>query len=85
MPDSPDTISIDGSTAPHGFTAWGRTYLGGGPMESFSNRTISPPVTGQPVTGQPVIQAPVIQSQINQSLVNQAPVNQSLVNQAPVI
>ena len=50
VPDSSDTISIDGSTAPHGFTARGRIHLGGSPMETFSNRAISPTVTGQPVT-----------------------------------
>ena len=54
VPDSSDTISIDGSTAPQSFTARGRTHLGDSPMESFSNRAISPPVTGQLVTSQPV-------------------------------
>ena len=54
VPDSSDTISIDGSTAPHAFTARGRTHLGGSPVEWFSKRAISPPVTGKPDTSQPV-------------------------------
>ena len=43
--DPSDTISIDRSTAPHSFTARGRIHLGGSPMETTSNRTISPPGT----------------------------------------
>ena len=56
--DPSDTNSIDGSTAPHGYTARGRTHLGGSPAESFLNRAISPPVTGPPVTGHPVTGKP---------------------------
>ena len=46
-----DTISLDGSTAPHGYTARGRTHLGGSTVETISNRAISTPVTRHPVTG----------------------------------
>ena len=45
VPDSSNTISIDGSIARHGFTSRGRTHLGGSLMESFSNWAISPPDT----------------------------------------
>ena len=94
--DSSDTISLDGKTILHGFTARGRTHLGGSQMETISNQAISPPVTGQPGTGQPVTghlftghlftghpgtSQPVTG---HWSLVNQALVNQSPVNQAPV-
>ena len=37
--DPSDTISLDGRTAPHGFTARGRTHLGGSQMET--NRPLS--------------------------------------------
>ena len=87
--DMSDSGTVDGSTAPHSYTARGRTHQGGSPADLESDRALSPPVTGHPVTGQPVNQSsgnlsPVIQSPVNQSPVNQAPVNQAPVNQAPV-
>ena len=57
--DPSDTISLDGSTAPHGFTARGRTHLGGSQMQTNSIQAISLPVTGHPGTGQPVNGQPV--------------------------
>ena len=62
MSDLSDHESVDGSTAPHSFTAWGRTHQGGSPGDQVSDRA-SPPVTcqaatGQPVTGQPVASQP---------------------------
>ena len=82
VPDLSDTISIDGSTALHGFTARGRTHLGGQPYgivfqqgnKSTSHRSTS---IGQPVTGQPVIQSSVNQ---HQSTRHRAPVIQIPVN-----
>ena len=53
MSDPSGTNSLDGSTTPHGFTARGRTPLGGGQLETNSYQAISPPVTGQPGTSQP--------------------------------
>ena len=51
--DMSDSGTVDGSTAPYSYTAWGRTHQGGSPA-------LSPPVTGHPVTGQPVTSHPVI-------------------------
>ena len=94
--DMSDNGTVDGSTAPHSFTARGRTHQGGSLADLESDRALSPPVTShqspvtsQPVTSQPVNQSPVIQSLGNlspfiQSPVNQSPVNQSPVNQSPV-
>ena len=59
VPDQSDTISLDGSTALHSFTARGRTHLSGRPMEMISNWAISPPGTSQPDTGHPVTCQPV--------------------------
>ena len=65
-----DTISLDGSTTQHGFTARGRTHLGGSQMETNSNQAISPPVTGHtPVNQSPVIYSQIIQAPVNQSSV----------------
>ena len=87
--DMSDNGTVDGSTAPHSFTARGRTHQGGSLADLESDRALSPPVTSHPVTSQPVIQSlgnlsPFIQSPVIQSPVNQSPVNQSPVNQAPV-
>ena len=97
--DMSDNGTVDGSTAPHSFTARGRTHQGGNLADLESDWALSPPVTGYPVTGQPVTSQPVtsqpvtqslgnlspfIQSPVIQSPVNQSPVNQSPVNQAPV-
>ena len=90
VPDSSDIISIDGSTAPHGLTARGRTHLGGSPMELFSNRAISPPVTNHRSTSHRSIshchQSSSYQTTRHQSPVNQAPVKTTCYNcQSPVI
>ena len=87
--DMSDNGTVDGSTAPHSFTARGRTHQGGSLADLESDRALSPPVTSPPVNQSPVIQSlgnlfPFIQSPVNQSPVNQSPVNQSPVNQAPV-
>ena len=94
--DMSDNGTVDGSTAPHSFTARGRTHQGGSLADLESDRALSPPVTSHqsPVNQSPVNQSPVIQSlgnlfpfiqwPVNQSPVNQSPVNQSPVNQAPV-
>ena len=94
--DMSDNGTVDGSTAPHSFTARGRTHQGGSLADLESDRALSPPFTSHqspvnqsPVNQSPVIQSlgnlfPFIQSPVNQSPVNQSPVNQSPVNQAPV-
>ena len=82
--DMSDNGTVDGSTAPHIYTAPGRTHQGGSPADLESDRALSPPVTGHPVTSQPVNQSPVIQSLGNLSPVIQSPINQSPVNQSPV-
>ena len=95
--DMSDNGTVDGSTAPHSFTARGRTHQGGSLADLESDRALSPPVTSHqsPVNQSPVNQSPVtqslgnlspfIQSPVIKSPVNQSPVNQSPVNQAPVI
>ena len=67
--DMSDSGTVDGSTAPHSYTARGRTHQGGSPADLESDRALSPPVTSH--------QPPVIQSPVNQSPVNQSPVTQS--------
>ena len=54
-----DSVTVDGSTAPHSYTARGRTHQGGSPADLESDWALSPPVTGHPVTGQPVTSHPV--------------------------
>ena len=96
--DMSDTGTVDGSTAPHSFTARGRTHQGGSLADRVWPGTKptshQSPVNQSPVNQSPVIQSlgnlspfiqsPVIQSPVNQSPVNQSPVSQSPVNQAPV-
>ena len=94
--DMSDNGTVDGSTAPHSFTARGRTHQGGSLADLESDRALSPPVTSHqsPVNQSPVNQSPVNQSPVIQSLGNlspfiqspviQSPVNQSPVNQSPV-
>ena len=94
--DMSDNGTVDGSTAPHSFTARGRTHQGGSLADLESDRVLSPPVTSHQSTSHqstshqsPVIQSlgnlsPFIQSLVIQSPVNQSPVNQSPVNQSPV-
>ena len=52
--DMSDNGTVDGSTAPHSFTARGRTHQGGSLADLESDRALSPPVTSQPVTSHPV-------------------------------
>ena len=40
-----DSGTVDGSTAPHSYTARGRTHQGGSPADLESDRALSPPVT----------------------------------------
>ena len=75
--DMSDSWTVDGSTAPHSYTARGRTHQGGSPADLESDRALSPPVTSH--------RSPVIQSLVNQSPVNQSPVTQSPGNLSPVI
>ena len=64
LSDPSDTTSLDGSTAPHGCTARGRTHQGGSPLDDDSSWALSPP-TGQPVTGQPGTVQPVTGHPVN--------------------
>ena len=72
--DMSDSGTVDGSTAPHSYTAWGRTHQGGSPADLESDRALSPPVTSHrssshrstshqstshPVTGQLISGHPV--------------------------
>ena len=94
--DMSDNGTVDGSTAPHSFTARGMTHQGGSLADLESDWALSPPVTSHqsPVNQSPVNQSPVNQSPVIQSLGNlspfiqspviQSPVNQSPVNQSPV-
>ena len=43
--DMSDNGTVDGSTAPHSFTARGRTHQGGSLADLESDRALSPPVT----------------------------------------
>ena len=57
--DMSDNGTVDGSTAPHSFTARGRTHQGGSLADLESDRALSPPVTSQPVNQSPVTSHPV--------------------------
>ena len=48
--DMSDNGTVDGSTAPHSFTARGRTHQDGSLADLESDRALSPLVTSQPVT-----------------------------------
>ena len=74
--DMSDNGTVDGSTAPHSFTARGRTHQGGSLADLESDRALSPPVTSH--------QSPVNQSPVNQSPVNQSPVTGQLISVHPV-
>ena len=52
--DMSDNGTVDGCTAPHSFTARGRTHQGGSLVDLKSDRALSRPVTSQPVTSHPV-------------------------------
>ena len=97
VPDPSDTISIDGSAAPHGFTARDRTHLGGSQMQMISNRAISPPGTSHQSTRHPSTshqssrhrssshRSTRHQSTRHRSIRHQSTRHQSPVNQSPVI
>ena len=48
--DMSDNRTVDGSTAPHSFTARGRTHQGGSLADLESDRALSPPVTSHQST-----------------------------------
>ena len=48
MSDSSDKEKLKGITTPHGPTAWGRTHPGGNSKDTCTQRSVSPPATGQP-------------------------------------
>ena len=48
--DMSDNGTVDGSTAPHSFTARGRTHQGGSLTDLESDRALSPPVTSHQST-----------------------------------
>ena len=72
--DMYDSGTVDGSTAPHSYTAWGRTHQGGSPADLESDRALSPPVTGHPVTCQPVTSQPVTSHPVTRQLITGHPV-----------
>ena len=50
--DMSDNGTVDGSTAPHSFTARGRTHQGGSLADLESDRALSPPVSHQSTSHQ---------------------------------
>ena len=76
MPDSSDEEKLDGITAPHGPVARGRTHPGGNSKGTCTQRSVSPPPTGQPAISQPAIgNSPNGQEDIAQEFqVSQSPV-----------
>ena len=89
--DMSDNGTVDGSTAPHSFTARGRTHQGGSLADLESDRALSPPVTSHQSTSHQSTShqssshwATYLRSSSRQSTSHQSPVNQSPVNQAPV-
>ena len=57
--DMSDNGTVDGSTAPHSFTARGRTHQGGSLADLESDRALRSPVTSHQSTSQPVTSHPV--------------------------
>ena len=78
-----DNGTVDGSTAPHSFTARGRTHQGGSLADLESDRALSPPVTSQPVTSQPVTGQPVTGQLISVHPVASQPVTSQPVTSQP--
>ena len=80
-----DNGTLDGSTAPLSYTAWGRTHQGGSPGDLESDRALSPSVTsnpvtgqqstGQPITGQLVTDQPITSQQSTGQLITGQPVS----------
>ena len=83
--DMSDSGTVDGNTAPHSYTARGRTHQGGSPADLESDRALSPPVTGHPVTGQPGTSQPVTGQLISGHPVTGQPVTGHPVTGPPVI
>ena len=82
--DMSDNGTVDGSTAPHSFTARSRTHQGGSLADLESDRALSPPVTSQPVTSQPVTSHPVTGQLISVHPVTGHPVASQPVTSQPV-
>ena len=82
--DMSDNGTVDGSTAPHSFTARGRTHQGGSLADLESDRALSPPVTSQPVNQSPVIQSlgNYLRSSSRQSTSHQSTSHQSTSHQS---
>ena len=74
--DMSDSGTVDGSTAPHSYTARGRTHQGGSPADLESDRALSPPVTSH--------QSPVNQSPVTGQLISGHPVTGHPVTGQPV-
>ena len=87
--DMSDNGTVDGSTAPHSFTARGRTHQGGSLADLESDRALSPPVTSHQSTSHQSTShqstshqssshwATYFRSSSRQSTSHQSPVNQS--------
>ena len=89
--DMSDNGTVDGSTAPHSFTARGRTHQGGSLADLESDRALSPPVTSHQSTSHQSTShqssshwATYLRSSSRQSTSHQSTSHQSPVNQAPV-
>ena len=89
--DMSDNGTVDGSTAPHSFTARGRTHQGGSLADLESDRALSPPTSHQSTSHQSsshwatYLRSSSHRSSSRQSTSHQSPVNQSPVShQAPV-
>ena len=94
--DMSDNGTVDGSTAPHSFTARGRTHQGGSLADLESDRALSPPVTSHQSTSHQSSshwatylrssshRSSSCQSTSHQSTSHQSTSHQSPVNQAPV-
>ena len=84
--DMSDNGTVDGSTAPHSFTARGRTHQGGSLADLESDRALSPPVTSHQSTSHQSSShwATYLRSSSHRSSSRQSTSHQSPVNQAPV-
>ena len=79
-----DNGTVDGSTAPHSFTARGRTHQGGSLADLESDRALSPPVNQSPVNQSPVNQSPVNQSSSHWATYLRSSSHRSSSHQSPV-
>ena len=87
--DMSDNGTVDGSTAPHSFTARGRTHQGGSLADLESDRALSPPVTSHQSTSHQSTShqssshwATYLRSSSHRSSSRQSPVNQSTSHQS---